>query len=617
MPPRRSRSKKRVARSRAAPMREATAAPEQLTPPEPIRTSPQRSRREWLLLAVILVVTFFAFINALKGEFVYDDQFQVLKNPTIKTLANIPKMFVQSVWQFADQSSRQSIGPYYRPLFNIVLNINYQLFGLKVFGWHLVSILLHLIVTLFVYLLGRRWQLSPWEAGASALFFGLHPIHSESVAWISALPDPLAAAFTLASLLFYERQYHESRGRWYLLTLSLLFAMLAMLSKEVAVAIPVFVFVRNCLDRTPAESFDTTSSRALARTVPFAMVAVVYLVMRYQVLGFLSKTDPNAASVPTANVFLTIPSILLSYARMFFVPFPLAFMYDHTYVSSARDPRFWASALSAIAVLTLVIWLARSSPRTWRPLVWSVLFLVPALNLKTFNQQESLLHDRYLYLPSIGLCMLLALLLTWTSARFGTRTRWVFWTSAILIGASFLVLTVYQNRSWRNPIVLGNHGADVAPRNALLRYYLGCIYQDQGGQDSAAEQEYLRAVEYNPSYTEARINLAVLLSRQGRYEEALDQLQSAQRLAPDQTVMLYALGYIYLQTNRHREAIEPFSRLARLEPRHQFVYTNLGLCYEAVGQREQAKANFQKAIEVAPDESWTDVARAHLETLRD
>lgn len=615
MPARRSRSKKRMARPRAAPTKEATD-PVDLPPPDPVRTSPERSRREWLLMGAILVVTFFAFTNAIKGEFVYDDQFQVLKNPTIQTAANIPKMFVQSVWQFADQSSRQAIGPYYRPLFNIVLNINYQLFGLKVFGWHLVSILLHLIVTLLVYLLARRWHLSLWGAGASALFFGVHPIHSESVAWISALPDPLAAVFTLSSLILYERHYHEKRPRWYLLTLSLLFAVLAMLSKEVAVAIPVFVFVRNLLEKQQAEPFDTIVSRALARTVPFAVVAVVYLVLRYQVLGFLSKSDANAAGIPMVQVFLTIPSILLSYVRMFFVPFPLAFMYDHPYVSSAVDPRFWASALAVAAIVISGTWLVRTSPLARQPLIWSVLFLLPALNLKTFNQHESLLHDRYLYLPSVGLCMMLALLVTWTSARFRGRKQLVLWTTTVLIAGMFLALTVYQNRSWRNPIVLGNHGARVAPRNALLHYYLGCIYQDQGGTDSA-EQEYLKAVEYNPSYTEARINLAVLLTGQQRYEEALDQLKSAQTLAPDHTVMLYALGYVYLQTNRHKEAIDPFSRLASLEPRHQFVYTNLGLCYEALGQLDQAKANFKRAIDVAPDHPWTAVARTHLENLQD
>ncbi|MFY9570733.1 MAG: hypothetical protein WAV20_04985, partial [Blastocatellia bacterium] len=146
-------------------------------------------------MGAILIVTFLAFANSLNGEFLYDDQVQVLKNPTIKALGNIPKVFFQSVWQFLNEASDQPLGPYYRPVFNATLIINYQLFGLKVFGWHLTSLFLHITATALVYLLVRRWRLTPQVAGASALFFGLHPIHSEAVAWISALPDVLAGVF--------------------------------------------------------------------------------------------------------------------------------------------------------------------------------------------------------------------------------------------------------------------------------------------------------------------------------------------------------------------------------------------------------------------------------------
>src|SRR5262245_37260528 len=108
-------------------------------------------KRERLVLAGLLAISALAYFNAFDGQFVYDDRLQVLKNPTLNSLANIPKMFTQGVWQFLNEGDKTAVGPYYRPIFNIALIINRQLFGLEVFGWHLVSIALHIGVVYLVY----------------------------------------------------------------------------------------------------------------------------------------------------------------------------------------------------------------------------------------------------------------------------------------------------------------------------------------------------------------------------------------------------------------------------------------------------------------------------------
>jgi Tfp pilus assembly protein PilF len=570
--------------------------------------------KAWFLPGAILLVTSLAFVNALTGAFLYDDRVQVLENPTLKSLGNIPRMFVQSVWQFLGGGSDQPLGPYYRPLFNIALVLNYQVFGLKVFGWHVSSLLLHLTATLLVYLLARRWGLTAAVAAAAALFFGLHPIHSESVAWVSALPDPLAAVFILLSVLLYERRYY-ARGRRLSMVLSLVFALLGMLSKEVAIVLPVFLILREWLDRPAGEQWSAALARMARRTMPFVLIAGFYLVVRYEVLGFLSKPAPNAANIPFWGVLLTIPSILLTYGRLFFVPYPLAFVYGNEYVQSAADPRFWGPVMLAIGAVACVIWLVRSN-LIRRTLIWSLLFILPVLNLKSFNPDESLLHDRYLYVPSVGLCLLLALALSWISSQAHAREKMVFGVASLLIGATLFSLTLNQNRNWRSFIVLANHGAKVTPGRPFVYYNLACAYEAQG-EDPMAEEEYRRAVQSDPTHVEAHINLGVLLTRQNRYEEALDQLRTAQELAPNHPVMLYAMGNVYMRTGRYKEAIESYGRLVQRKPDHRMAYTNLGLCYESIGDKDQAVANFKKAIKVAPDEDWTNVARKHLATLED
>jgi hypothetical protein len=205
---------------------------------EKAREKTQVEKRQRLLLLGVLAITALAFVNALDGQFVYDDRLQVLKNPTLNSLGNIPRVFTQGVWQFLNESDKAAVGPYYRPLFNIALIISRQTFGLEVFGWHLVSIALHLSVVFLIYRLARQWKLSFEVAAATALLFGLHPVHSESIAWVAALPDPLAALFVLSSLLFYERYFHDGSRKGVFLTASLVLAFMATLSKEVAVIFP-------------------------------------------------------------------------------------------------------------------------------------------------------------------------------------------------------------------------------------------------------------------------------------------------------------------------------------------------------------------------------------------
>lgn len=673
-------------------------------------------KKELLLVAGVSAIAFIAFFNSLNGEFVYDDRFQVLQNPTLTELSNVPKMFTQSVWQFLNSSSDSPVGLYYRPIFNIALILNYQLFGFGVFGWHLVSVLLHVFVTYLVYKLARQWQTPSEVALAAALLFGVHPVHSESIAWVSGLPDPLAAAFILGSLILYERHYRGAGPRSRFLEISIGLAFLAMLSKEVSVAFPVFLAVRELFERTEGESMGETLSRATKRTAPYLAVTAIYFALRYAVLGFLSKSEPKATGISTFEVLLTIPSVLLKYVQMMFVPYPLAITYDHPYVSSPSDPRFWASALILAAILIATLWLVRRSPVGRGALAFAVLFLMPVLNLKTFNHQESLIHDRYLYLPSIGFCLLISLALAWVAARFSKRKE-LFQSAVVLIGLVFFGLTINQNSTWQNDLVLVDSALQTNPQSPFLLNYkgahfsrnkrfteaeqfyqealkyspayydthsnLGDVYQQQGRmveaegyyaraveygspyfntyynlgvvrtsqgklaeaegallraieiradsadalynlgwiydrqtRNEAAEQMYKRALQVKPAYPEPRINLGLVLTRLRRYDEALQQLQTAQTYAPDHPIMLYALGDVYLQLNRYQEAVSAFARLEQREPRNLRVHTGLGLCYEAMGNKDQAIRSFQRAIEVAPQEQYTNVAREHLAKLQ-
>jgi hypothetical protein len=145
------RTKKPHTTSRGSPQPESTPASTRHERREKARALSHTKKQQRFLLLGVLAITILAFVNSLDGQFVYDDRFQILKNPTLTSLGNIPRMFTQGVWQFLNEGDKTAVGPYYRPLFNIALIINHHLFGLEVFGWHLFSILLHVGVVFLLY----------------------------------------------------------------------------------------------------------------------------------------------------------------------------------------------------------------------------------------------------------------------------------------------------------------------------------------------------------------------------------------------------------------------------------------------------------------------------------
>jgi len=155
---------------------------------------------------------------------------------------------------------------------------------------------------------------------------------------------------------------------------------------------------------------------------------------------------------------------------------------------------------------------------------------------------------------------------------------------------------------------------ELSPANTKARYNLGWTY-DREGKDALAEQAYAQTLQYDPTYPEARINLGILLTRLARYTEALDQLRTAQQYAPGHPALRYALADLNMRLQHYDEAIAAFNELDAGNLHQNLVHTSLGLCYETIGKKEEAKAQFQKAIDVAPQDPYTKTAREHLAKL--
>ncbi|HKP02400.1 MAG TPA: tetratricopeptide repeat protein [Chthoniobacterales bacterium] len=555
--------------------------------------------KESWLLGIVLLLTALAFANSLTGEFLYDDWYQIERNPQIKSWTFLPSVFSHHVWAFSATENMPVSGLYYRPIFNLALLIIYQLAGSSVIGWHLVSLLLHLGATALVYRLGRLWNFEKVAAALAALIFGLHPVHVEVVAWASALPDLMLGLFGLGCLVLYEkfRRAERHRGLWFLG--SLLCALLAMGAKETGLILPLFVIVREVLD-SGAEKETLGRIKTLGlRTGPFVLVAIGALSARYSVLGFFARN--NAHSI--WHLILTVPFVLLHYLRTLVAPYPLAFIYDYEFILSATDPRFWASALFLLALAIFVIRFWISHPQALKALALFVVFLLPALNLRALTPIESIVHDRYLYLPSAGFLIFAAFLLHRLANRLSERPATFLVNAGVVFALILTPITWLQNSTWQSDTVLTEHALRFSPRWPFLHLHLAEVYEEKG-RVAEAEDELKKALALGPRWTAAYETLGNFYSKRGRASEAERLFLEATRRGTDVLSTRVNLAVNQIRLGKLAEAKTKLEQVVAEHPDNAAANFNLGLVHEKQEHLDLAEQHYRKAI--AKDPTYVD-----------
>jgi hypothetical protein len=370
----------------------------------------------FIVPALVVAVTFVAYMGTLRYDFVSDDVHVIVQNPFVQSWSFAPRYFTEHLWSF-----KTPVGNYYRPIFLVWLAINHTLFGLNPVGYHLTTVLAHLAVTLLVFHLARRLTGDPATAAIASILFGLHPAHIEGVAWISGVSEPLLAVFLIGSFLCYLRYRDASNGRRSWLIASLVLAALAAFEKETGVILPALIFAYEVIFRRskddaeiePASSEPRGSwlradclRRALIRSLPFGAIAAFYVAVRVAVLG--SPGGRPVSHLSLSTIALTWPSLLWDYAKILVWPIDLSVFYETPYVVRPGFSNF-VLPLFAVAMSACVFWLLAHRSRGGRlAAVWLVLPILPLLNLSVFRWGD-LVHDRYMYLPSIGFVLILAL----------------------------------------------------------------------------------------------------------------------------------------------------------------------------------------------------------------
>ena len=569
---------------------------------------------KWVIVP-ILFVTFLAFANTLseKFGFAYDDTTQILQNEAIRSFSNLPIAFTKEVWFWRvlqDKDPNKESGPttpYYRPMFTVYLMVGWFLFQDHAQGWHLISVLMHLLAVYFAFLLLYRITSNIQVTAIATLLFALHPLRTESVAWISGVTDLFLALFILPSFYLYML-YRESNKIHYL-TGSVFLFLFATFAKEPAIALPIFIFAYEVFIIHQGQSLIGRLKPALLYSSVFFLVAVFYFVMRYNALGFV-LSDARYVSYPFHWVLMTIPLVICKYLSLLLWPVNLSIFHATPMVTTPLSWRFIVPVL-IVAALAFGLWQLRGNTVARFAILWFTINLLPVLNLSAFGV-EFLVQERYVYISSVGFSLLLAMGLVkipiekWFTV--GSRRT----AQAALVGVIVLLLawkTVAQNMVWKDDMTLWEYGAEAAPDQAMSHYVLGHKYFNLQKIDKmVAELE--QYVEMKPDNLIVITNLAsghlVLyqeeIKRYGKGDRAhLDRIvalcEMGLRLSDKAPTLLDTLGTVYTydwELKNYERAIWFIEHALEQDPKNPFF--NLHLVGALLRRADASKGDFDSAL---------------------
>lgn len=574
-----------------------------------------------ILTAILFVCTIVAYVPALRADFVsYDDGVYVTENAQVQSGLNPDSVR----WAFSNAHSGN-----WQPVTWLSHLVDCELYGQAPWGHHLTNVLLHGASSVLLFLLLRRITGNAFPSLFVATVFALHPLHVESVAWVSERKDVLSTFFAMLTLLAYARYVVTSSRLQY--ALSVLWLALGLMAKPMLVTIPCVLLL---LDYWPLERYAKPSVRNALRLLLEKLPHFALAFALSFVTLWVQREAQAMSSLEALPLDLRVKNALYSYvlyAGKAFWPVNLAAYYPHP-----KESLTWiATGLAAavlVAVTLTVILLRKRSPYLPVGWFWYLGTLVPVIGIIQVGRQG--LADRYMYFPIIGLTIMVA----WGVTQLATSTRALpKWTLRCLGTAAAVALawcTWVQAGYWKDTETLFAHALAVTENNEVAErglgttlivqeryeealphltraieldplyadnhYHLGIIHQHIGPPDVAITH-FRRAIELNPEYSHAYNNLGVTLMGVGQYLEAEQAIGKAVETDPDNSEAVENYAGVLVAVGKHAEAESRLRPLLEQSPNDAALHNNLAAALAAQGKIDEAREHFERALEIQPD----------------
>ena len=599
---------------------------------------------KYQIILLLILATVLAYANSLNNSFVWDDDLLVVDNNYVRNWTYLDAAFVSDL--FHDYTV--GLASHYRPLQTVSYILDYKIWALKPFGYHLTNLLLHAACVVLVYLLMERLSSNSILSFFIAGVFAIHPINTNAVTYIAGRADPLCFAAMLASLLLfltYHRADRASLTQVGLFTLSIISYLVALFSRESAMVLPLLVFLYSATLGAPQSH---KLRYALRCTLPFVLVTAAFVPWRTAVLELQNKPlHPDWMPPLSLRVQIAFRA-LATYFRLLIWPAHLQMERQLVVGGPSLHLLTMAGVLIACALSWLARWTWRKVPLACFGLCWFALTIAPLMGLVNLNAS---LAEHWLYVPSIGLYLCTAALYFHFDQRLSpAMVRPVRAVAATFCLVAFLALTartIRRNEDWVSPMSLYSDTKQAAPYSARVRCNLGREYINSGDIDHALD-ELLAAERLEPHYPRAKSNLAAFYFTRGDLDSARANAQACLALDPQNTSALLQLamideerkdvdaaradyvraiattidvhprlqfGSFLLRAHRYREALSIFDDAVALDPGNANCYDLLGAILSEQRCYQEAACAFETARSLDRHSPDADVNLGRLAVL--
>jgi len=592
-------------------------------------------RLKLIIYLLLILITFAVFCQVNQYKFVnFDDQAYVTENSHIQSGITLDGFR----WAFSTRYF-----DLWNPLVWLSFMFDYQLHGLNAGGYHLTNLILHIMSALLLFWLFNRMTAAIWRSAFVAFLFALHPLHVESVAWIAERKDVLSAFFWMLTLCLYVYYTERPAIRRYLLVI-LCFAC-ALMSKPMVVTLPIVMMLLDYwpLDRlqsrkivtnmpevmsvstnkrkkksklktesikknTSSSSIWKLSERRIAGIIPiwqlkekipfFILSAIIIIITICNPNTINMSESPILKQFPLISRLANAPVAFVTYLVKTFWPYDMAVFYpfsDHIFLWQV-----WGSSLLILIITTAIIIMMKRLPYLFAGWMWFGVAIAPVIGIIQISLTTPYtIADRYHYLPSIGLGVILAWGIPSLIKSEAIRKKVIF-PAGIIFLAILSLISWNQCGYWKDGITLFSHALKVTDNNWLAYGGRGRVYADIGNHKQAIG-DLEKAIEIKPRYAEAYNNRGFSYNALGNYKQAIEDYNKAIEIKPRYAEAYNNRGLAYNALGNYKQAIEDYNKAIEIKPDHAIVHYNRGNAYRDLGNFKQAIEDFGRAIEIKPD----------------
>ena len=561
----------------------------QVLPKQNLSSGNLFSKYEKYFLPTVLAITFLCFFPSLQNKFVnLDDPQYLTENPVVKNISteNLKAIF-----------SEQFVGNY-QPITMLSYMVEYKLFGLHPFGYHLMNLLFHLLGTLFVFLIIKKLSGNDLVAFITSLLFGIHPLHVESVAWIAERKDVLYGFYFLWALYLYvcltptlskgEGVGSESPPlrvgfRW---GLCLLLFVLSLLSKAQAVVLPVVFFA---IDFLMNRKF---TKKTILEKIPFFVLAIAFGLLAIKVQG-------KAGAMQTYQYFPFYERILFScyalmtYLHKLILPINLSCFYPYPETDDKINTVWVYLSPVVLLALAFIIWKYFRESKV--VLFGTAFFLITiVLVLQLLPIGDALTADRYTYIPSIGLFFI--------AAHYFTQLQKSYRLLKLCAAAYllfFCFMTFQRTKLWHDSVKLYTDAINNGYKAAIIYNNRGAVLSDSLKNEEALK-DFISLVALKPRYPNGWRNKGLIEERLGKKEDAIKSHTEEIKYFPADPKNYMSRGTLLEGKNDFDGAIKDFSKIIEFEPNNGEGYYARAEAFGKSGKMNEALTDINKAIEFAP-----------------